>query len=51
MTTTKKSQGEYLVLTLMAVFVLFAVGSCVKTVVTCDGHVLRNWLNWPVCVK
>lgn len=30
---------------------LFYTGYCAKLYVTCEGHVLKNSLDWPVCVK
>lgn len=32
-------------------YLVFFVGYCAHLYATCEGHVLKNSLDWPVCVK
>lgn len=40
-----------IVVMLVVAFLLFEVGYCAHLYATCEGHVLKNSLDWPVCVK
>ena len=44
-------KSEVVLSVVVSLFILFMAGSCIRTVLTCDGHVLRNAFDWPVCVK
>lgn len=39
---------------IFVVFVCWAIffgWYCVRLLATCEGHVLRNAFDWPVCVR
>jgi hypothetical protein len=42
---------RYALWVLIAIVVMGDFGYCAHLMATCEGHVVRNALDWPVCIK
>lgn len=50
MSDDRKPMPVWAVLLIVAL-ALLPIGRCTYLMATCDGHVVRNFMDWPVCVK
>ena len=43
-------RAQVAVIVFVLAWMVFYVGHCASVVATCRGHVMKNFVDWPVCV-